>query len=429
MEESRRFSLLFLLFFLLFGMVSLSSQATSTLGMPWYQQDEDGSWQVHLYFYWSAGCPHCQEARPVVEKWRASRPWLVLHSSDLTGQSAHHAEYMAMARQFGREARSVPAFFYCNKMVVGFDHEAGMGERIRTELDDCHQQLLQGHQPALESHGAAIDIPLLGDISVGDQSLLLVTAVIATLDAFNPCAFFVLLFLLSLLIHSRSRQRMMLIGGVFIFFSGAIYFLFMAAWLNLFLLLGVQRLFTVGAGLVAVTMALINLKDFFLPGRGISLSIKEEKRTGLFQRVRGLLQAQNMVGVMLGTIALAIAANSYELLCTSGLPMVYTRILTLASLSSGSYYLYLLLYNVIYIVPLLLILLLFTFTLGQRKLQAEEGRLLKLLSGIMMFELGLGLMWVPESLHSVSVVVAGMLSALALTAFAGYFIRTRQRRL
>ena len=93
--------------------------------------------------------------------------------------------------------------------------------------------------------------------------------------------------------------------------------------------------------------------------------------------------------IMAGTVTLALAANTYELLCTAGFPMVYSRILTLNALSAESYYLYLLLYNLIYILPLLAIVILFTIKLGSRKLSEQEGMVLKLLSGVMMLMLGL----------------------------------------
>jgi len=235
---------------------------------------------------------------------------------------------------------------------------------------------------------------------------------------------FVLLFLLSLLVNTRSRRRMLFIGGVFVFFSGAIYFLFMAAWLNLFLLAGVQEVFTLAAGAVAVAMAFINIKDFFMPGRGVSLSIPEAKKPGLFQRMRKLLQADNLPALTLGTVTLAVAANSYELLCTSGLPMVYTRVLTLEGLSGADYYLYLLLYNLIYVIPLLTIVLLFSLSLGRRKLQPKEGRLLKLLSGSMMLGLGAGLLLAPQMLSSITAVLAVILAALLVTVIAALWLRT-----
>lgn len=107
-----------------------------------------------------------------------------------------------------------------------------------------------------------------------------------------------------------------------------------------------------------------------------------------------------MSALLVGTVLLAMAANMYELLCTAGFPMVYTRILTLNDLSTEKYYLYLALYNVIYVIPLLLIVILFAVTLGSRKLKESEGRFLKLLSGSMMLGLGIILLIAPDRLNN-----------------------------
>lgn len=379
------------------------------------QAGADDAQGVELYFFWSLRCPHCLEARPVVERLAGEYPWLTVHSHEITQSRENALRYIEMAKALGQEARSVPGFIFCDSMMVGFD---GSGEMLRTALEACHRQ--NSGAVEQESAGPAISLPFGGSLDRSSGSLLLVTLAIAALDAFNPCAFFVLLFLLSLLVNSRSRGRMLYIGGLFVVISGLIYFFFMAAWLNLFLLVGMQGYLTAAAGAVALAMALINIKDFFLPGRGVSLSIPEEKKPGLFQRMRGLLQANRLLPLTVGTVALAVAANSYELLCTSGLPMVYTRILTLEGLSTLDYYLYLALYNLIYVIPLMIIVLLFSFSLGRRKLQAHEGRLLKLLSGTMMLELGLGLLLAPQLLSSISAVAMAMLVAVLLTLFAGW---------
>lgn len=408
-----------LLLLLLFSGVLLADASPD----PWVHGEGEGAQQLNLYFFWSLRCPHCLDAKPVVERIAGERHWIRLHSLEVSQNRENLLRYVQMARELGQEARSVPAFLYCGKMEVGFD---GSGERLTAGLEACYRQLRGEEVDAAPEAG--ITLPLLGEVRGGETSLLLVTAVIAALDAFNPCAFFVLLFLLSLLVNTRSRRRMLFIGGVFVFFSGLVYFLFMAAWLNLFLLSGMQGILTLAAGVVAVVMAAINIKDFFFPGVGVSLSIPEEKKPGLFQRMRALLQSSSLAALTLGTVALALAANSYELLCTSGLPMVYTRILTLEGLPTLDYYLYLLLYNVIYVIPLLLIVLLFTATLGRRKLRAEEGRLLKLLSGLMMLALGGGLLFAPEVLVSVKAVALAMAGALMLTVLAGVVLHYRQRR-
>ena len=209
---------------------------------------------------------------------------------------------------------------------------------------------------------------------------------------------------------------MLFIGGVFLFFSGLIYFLFMAAWLSAFRWLGEMAMVTAGAGWLAVLIALINIKDYFWFKQGVSLSIPEAAKPGLYHRMRGLLKSDNLPALTLGTIVLAVAANSYELLCTAGFPMVYTRLLTLAELPPAAYYGWLALYNVIYILPLLAITLIFTFTLGARKLSEAEGRLLKLVSGLMMLALGVLLVLRPEALNHLGVALGLPVFAVALSA-------------
>ena len=130
---------------------------------------------------------------------------------------------------------------------------------------------------------------------------------------------------------------------------------------------------------------------------------------------------------MLGTIVLAMAANTYELLCTAGFPMVYTRVLTLADLPVPTYYLFLVLYNVVYVLPLALIVGAFVITLGSRKLQEREGRALRLLSGFMMLGLGTTLLVAPAALARVGVAVGLLAVSCLLTVVAVVLDRRRDR--
>jgi hypothetical protein len=365
-----------------------------------------GERRVHLYFFWTQSCPHCQAARPFVEALPARYPWLQLHSRDLSSEQEAVKAYVAMAASLGQEASSVPAFLFCGRMEVGFDRPEVSGRALEDALQSCHDagiDAAEGSAAQVLQAPPGVDLPLLGRMTPEQLSLPVFTLVIAGLDAFNPCAFFVLLFLLSLLIHAGSRARMLFIGGVFLFFSGLIYFLFMAAWLNAFRWLGEIALVTTAAGGLAILIALINIKDYFWFRKGISLSISDAAKPGLYQRVRGLLRADSLPALTLGTVALAVAANSYELLCTAGFPMVYTRLLTLSDLAPWQHYAYLLLYNIVYIIPLMIITLVFTYSLGSRKLSESEGRLLKLLSGNMMLGLGILLLVAPAALNDLRV--------------------------
>ncbi len=396
----------------------------------WYTVDAQGGVRVKLYFFWSQRCPHCIEAQPTIEAMVRDHAWIELHSHEVMGSAESRQLYAELARLFGQDARSVPGFFFCGQMMVGYESAETTGRQIYEVLASCREQLAQARvvpaSPQVTVPDGALTLPILGALNLEAWSLPAITVAIAGLDAFNPCAFFVLLFLLSLMVHARNRKRMLLIGGIFVFFSGFIYFLFMAAWLNVFLVVGELRAVTAVAGAIAVAMALLNIKDYVRPGKGPSLSIPESAKPGLYQRMRELLRADSLPAMVVGTVTLAIAVNTYELLCTSGLPMVYTRILTLEQLPTASYYLYLALYNVIYVVPLLLIVLVFTYTLGAHKLQAQEGRILKLLSGLMMLGLGVVLIIEPAWLNNIAVAFGLILGALFISA--GIYLAGRRRR-
>jgi hypothetical protein len=202
----------------------------------------------------------------------------------------------------------------------------------------------------------------------------------------------------------------------------------MAAWLNVFQLLGALAWLTLAAGLLAIAVGLINIKDFFAFERGITLSIPESRKPDIYRRARAILNAENLPAMLGATIVLAVAANFYELLCTAGFPMVYTRLLTLNELSAGARYGYLALYNLIYVLPLALIVFAFVRTLGVHKLSEREGRLLKLLSGVMMLELGILLAAAPALLSNLWVSAALLAIALGLTALVAWFTRESQRR-
>jgi thiol-disulfide isomerase/thioredoxin len=409
----RKTILILFLFFLPF-----SGQAAT---QPWTTQDAQGQTEVHLYLFWSLTCPHCLTARPQILELASQHDWIRLHDHELSENPANVERFIELAKSLGEEAQAVPTLIYCGQMEVGWEDRPAAANEFLSRLESCRQHGVNGATPPLAT--PHLSLPLIGEIDAAKLSLPLLTILLAGLDAFNPCAFFVLLFLLSLLVHQQSRQRMLIIGGVFVAFSGLMYFAFMAAWLNLFLLIGSLPWVTAAAGLVALLMAAVNLKDYLFFHQGITLSIPEGGKADIFQRARRILNAGNLPAMLATTILLAIAANFYELLCTAGFPMVFTRLLTLQESSTTQHYLYLALYNVIYVLPLLLIVLSFVRSMGARKLSEHEGRLLKLLSGLMMLGLGLLLLLAPEKLGNVGLALAIPGLAIGLTWAAARWTR------
>lgn len=417
MKTKNAFLFAILLLFFLLGVFMAPADAQTS--------SPEATEKVILYFFWGDGCPHCAKEEIFLDTLRKKYPQLEVKSYEVWHNRVNALFFSYMAESAGIPSTGVPVTFINTEVFAGFD------DRKAREIESRIQYCIRGKntcvdpsektdKPVSEDKHQIITVPFLGDIDASKISLPVMTVILGGLDSFNPCAFFVLFFLLSLLIHAKSRKRMFLIGGTFVFFSGFIYFVFMAAWLNLFLITGQLRTVTVIAGAIALVVALVNIKDFFFFSKGVSLSIPEKAKPKLFERMRNLMKATSVLSVMAGTVVLALAANAYELLCTAGFPMVFTRVLTLQKLSTAGYYLYLLLYNCIYVLPLASIVVIFTVTLGARKLSEWQGRRLKLLSGLMMFFLGLILLIDPALLNNIFASVgllAAVLIIFSLTVF------------
>ncbi len=407
-----------LLFILL---LSFLSPALVQAEEPWVTTGPDGQPEVHLYFFWALTCPHCIQAQPAIATIPQARPWVKLHALELTRHPENAQLYQAMAEKLGEGAAAVPALLFCGEIQVGWDSDDTTGDRLRQRLDACRARASTARpnpEAATQAAAPLLALPVIGALDPARLSLPVLTGVLAGLDAFNPCAFFVLLFLLSLMVHLRNRTRMLVIGGIFVAVSGLMYFAFMAAWLSIFQLLGHLEGVTLAAGALAVLVGTLNVKDFFLFDQGPSLSIPESKKPDIFRRARAILSADSLPAIVAATILLALAANFYELLCTAGFPMIYTRLLTLADLTPAGRFAYLAAYNLIYVMPLGLIVILFARNLGARKLSEREGRLLKLLSGIMMLGLGALLLLAPARLSQVDSAFLLMALALGITWLA-----------
>jgi glutaredoxin len=355
-----------------------------------------GTTQIHaeerapdIEVFVRAGCPHCETAKIFLDELQSERPSLRIASYDIAENSAARKRLALLAAERGVADFGVPAFLIGGELTIGFRSADTTGAEIRARLD----RPVPGVAPVV---GEGIKTDWFGELRVRDLGLPLFTVAIGLLDGFNPCAMWVLLFLLSLLVNLEDRRKMALIAGTFVLVSGVVYFAFMAAWLNMFLLIGLSRAAQIILGSVALVVGTVNIKDFFALHRGISLSIPESAKPGLYARVRGILQAENLAGAMASVVILAGLVNIIELLCTAGFPALYTQILTLQQLPMWEYYGYLGLYNLAYIFDDSLLVTIAVVTLSRRKLQESAGRWLKLTSGLVMAGLGAALLLQPK---------------------------------
>ncbi len=227
--------------------------------------------------------------------------------------------------------------------------------------------------------------------------LPLFTFLIAIIDGFNPCNLMVLTLLLSLMLtESQSRKKIFAVGYTFIAVVFVFYFIFMAAWLNIFKFIGFIAPLRIGIGVLAIVAGLINCKEYFFFRKGITLMV-QEKHKGLLTRkvhkLAGMMKTASMPALILASVVLAIFASLVELPCTAGFPIIYTGVLTgLYLKSSLMYYLYLLLYGLFYVLPLLVVITVIGWTFKGKPIQKKTMALIKFIGGAIMLLLGIVLL-------------------------------------
>jgi glutaredoxin len=359
------------------------------------------------------GCPHCAKAEAFLQTLQHEQPTLKIVIHDLAKEPAALQQLQQLAKEQGIRTVRVPAIQVRGQLIVGYSDETSSGQLIRDVLaqtplpvvsaqeeDDsgsceADEQALSCEADAVPAKATAptFAINFLGHkLTLEQVGLPLFTLAMGLLDGFNPCSLWVLLLMIALLAPMNNRRRMLAIAGTFVAVEGLAYFVFMAAWLNLFLLIGLSRASEIIIALIALVAGLINLKDFWRFGWGVSLSIPDSAKPMIYSRIRAILQADNITAAMIGAVILAVLVQIVEFMCTSGFPALYTRILTLKQLDTISYYGYLLLYNLAYMFDDFIILGIGVITLSQHRLQEKEGRWLKLISGLTMVGLGIYLL-------------------------------------
>jgi len=357
------------------------------------------------------GCPHCERAEAFLSQLGRERPGLKIVIRDVEKDPAALERLKELVHAARGVSARVPAVYVGGQLLVGYSKSAHTDRLIRAALGgvavqapapaesaacEAEESLSCPRQPTLAINGAApaestFQLEVLGrTITLEDVGLPAFTFTMGVLDGFNPCSMWVLLLMISLLAPLNDRRRMLAIAGTFVLVEGVAYFLFMAAWLNLFLLIGLSRASQLVIAGIAIVAGLINVKDYLALGRGgITLGIPERAKPGIYSRLRAILHAENLRAAIIGAIALAVLVQIVEFLCTSGFPALFTRILTLRQLDAATYYGYLLLYIAAYMIDDVIILGIGVALLSRHRLQEREGRALKLISGLVMIGLGM----------------------------------------
>ena len=285
--------------------------------------------EIVIDFFYGVTCPHCAAEKVFLDDLQNRYPDVTINAYEVFENKDNLVLLKEKAKELGVEVNGVPF------LVIGDQYFIGYSEGY---TDQKIEEALLG----IVNEGSMIlDLPFLGKIDVKTLSLPVLTVILGVIDGFNPCAMWVLLFLISLLISVKDRKRLWVLGITFIAASAIMYYFFMAAWLNVTMYLQATIWLRIAVALVALGGGSYNLfKAIKQKGDGCEV-VNDERRDKIFTKIRNFTSENSYWLAILGMIGLAITINMIELLCSAGLPVIYTQILTMNELPSISYYLYL----------------------------------------------------------------------------------------
>jgi hypothetical protein len=253
-----------------------------------------------------------------------------------------------------------------------------------------------GARPGAAALPETVNLPLFGPVSTAALSLPALTVLLAAVDGFNPCAMWVLVFLIGLLAGMRDRRRMWLLGGAFVAASGVVYLLILSAWLNVLLFAGAIVWVRLAVGAVALAGGAHHVKAFFSAAPAVCEVTAPERRRRVLDRLKDLAGRRDLLVALAGIVALAFAVNVIEFLCSAGIPAVYTQVLALAALPAWQYAAYLLLYVAVFMLDDVIVLAAALKSLEVSGMTGAYSRWSGLVGGVALIAIGVALIARPE---------------------------------
>jgi len=368
-----------------------------------------------LYFFYGDGCPHCAKEEVYFDTYISKKyPELEIKRFEVWKNGDNARILSEAAKRLGINTSGVPVAIISDKSFVGYQGDSTTGAKIESAIreyladDKCQDfisPILEDQQPADVGCQATttvandlpqkIRIPLLGEVDVKTLSLPILTLLIAAMDGFNPCAMWVLIFLISLLLGMQDRKKMWILGSAFILTSGLVYFLFLSAWLNLFLFLGFVFWVRIAVAAVALVSGAYHIKEFFANKAGQCEVVGSEGKKKTIERLKRIVSTDKFYFALGGIVVLAAAVNLVELVCSAGLPAIYTQVLALSNLPAWEYYLYLASYILVFMADDILIFVIAMMTLRLGGISSKYTRYSGILGGVIMLLVGILLIFKP----------------------------------
>lgn len=363
---------------------------------------------VDIYLFHSETCSHCQAEIEFLNDLKDDYDNLSIHLYE-TNSSKKNMEFMIKVKdKLGIDSPNVPFTIIGNYYYIGFSE--GISEGI---VDLVNKYSLDGSIDVIKMiqddkdvsdidvlNGEIKTIKVFGfSINPAKVSLPILSILLGALDGFNPCAMWVLIFLISMLFNMKNKKRMWSLGIIFLVTSAVVYLLFMFAWLGITTTLITKvSWFKVFISMIALIGAYINLRSFYKSvryGSGCEV-VNDTKRKKIFDKIKKITTEKSFVLSIIGIIILACSVNVIELACSAGLPVLFTNVLALNELSNLEVSIYILLYILFFLIDDILVFVIAMLTLNIKAISTKYTKYSHLIGGILMLIIGLLMLFKPE---------------------------------
>lgn len=362
------------------------------------------------------GCPHCAD----FEAFATEKGWPVeyhevtdIHAQSLFQQVQDRAPLLN---------QGVPTIIINGTVMQGYETNETTGVKVEKKLSECQSDQencisfedFVASSAEVEVESAAegtckedceadldkyvFDFWFIGEVDLTLLSLPMLSILLGFLDGFNPCAMWVLITLLTLLINTHDMRKVWIIGGTFLFVSGAVYYMFIAAWLNVFLIIGYNMWVQKLIGIVAIGGGGFYLYEAFGKNPNECQVTSMSHRQRVIAKMKEIMQRTQWFAMVTGVAILAVSVNMIELVCTAGLPAIFTQILAFNNITDMARYGYIGLFILMYMIDDLVIFGIAIYTLHATGMTTKYRRFTLIFGGLLMYCLGLLLIYAPELL-------------------------------
>ena len=372
--------------------------------------------KIKLYFFHGDGCPHCAEEEKYLDKAKKKYKNFEIVEYEVWYNKKNQNFMKKVKDKMEIESEGVPL------TIIGGTYRVGYSESDSEEFDriikfysenlDKYTDVvgkIKSNSPvkavdyyeqedSKTDKDTSLTVPVLGKVNLKKVSVITASAVIGLVDGFNPCAMWVLLFLISMLIGMKDRKRQWIIGLTFLLSSAIVYMAIMLSWINIVVNISTSIIFRNIIALVGLVGAFININSYIKEKNrddGCEV-IDSKKRKKILTKIKKFTSEKSLILALLGVIGLAVSVNLVELACSAGLPLIFTQILAINDISGIKAFLYTLVYIIFFLVDDIVIFVIAMVTTKVTGISTKYNKYSHLIGGILMFIIGILLLFKPE---------------------------------